>query len=201
MQMGKHEIRRRVCQQRDSLGPAEITRKSALIGQKLRLLPAYRRARKVMFFLSFRSEVDTRRMVEESMARGMQVLVPRAVPASRELIPSLLLDWERDLAPGAYGIPEPRPEALRPAQPGEIDLLVVPGVAFDLKGNRLGYGGGYYDRFIRTLKPECLLVAPAFELQLLPAVPVEAWDRPVDWIVTEARVIFTGRKFAGLHGQ
>lgn len=191
--MSKPEIRRQVCRARDSLTPAEISLQSALIAQKLRLLPAYRQARRIMFFLSFRSEVNTRSMVEESMARGQQVLVPRSVSATRELIPSRLLDWERDLAPGAFGIPEPRPEAFRPVQPDEVDLLVVPGVAFDLQGNRLGYGGGYYDRFIRLLRPKVSLVALAFELQLLPEVPVQGWDRPVNWIVTEARVIFTGR--------
>lgn len=191
--MNKREIRQRVFALRDNLDPADLERRSGSIAAKLYLLPDYRRAQAVMFFLSFRSEVNTRAMVEESMARGKQVLVPRAAPESKRLIPSILLDWERDLAPGAYGIPEPRQEALRPLDPRRIDLLIVPGVAFDLNGNRLGYGGGYYDRFFPLLRPGVKLVALAFELQIIPEVPVEEWDSPVDWIVTEERIIFTGR--------
>jgi 5-formyltetrahydrofolate cyclo-ligase len=190
--MVKRSLRRTVCSLRDSLTPGEIRQKSSRIARKLYLLPAYRQAQTVMFFLSFRSEVDTREMVDESMARGKRVLVPRSVPATRQLTPSVLLDPGRDLAPGAYGIPEPRLASLRPAPPGEIDLLIVPGVAFDPQGHRLGYGGGYYDRFFPLLRPGVPLVALAFELQVLDEVPVEEWDRPVDWIVTEARVIFTG---------
>ena len=75
--------------------------------------------------------------------------------------------------------------------PEHIDLLIVPGVAFDLQGNRLGYGGGYYDRFFERLRPGVPLVALAFELQIVRQVPVEPWDRRMDWLVTEKRVIQT----------
>jgi 5-formyltetrahydrofolate cyclo-ligase len=127
------------------------------------------------------------------MALGKRVCIPKALPKSRELIPSLLLDWGEDLDPGAYEIPEPRSGALRPIEASEIDLLIVPGVAFDLKGNRLGYGGGYYDRFFPLLRPQTPLVALAFELQIVSWVPVEEWDQQVHCIVTEERVIVTGR--------
>lgn len=191
--MDKRETRRRIFALRDRLDSREIEQKSARIAARLYRLSAYRQARVIMFFLSFRSEVATRAMVEESMARGKRVLVPKAVPETRELIPSVMHDWELDLAPGAYGIPEPRPEALRPVDPAQIDLLIVPGVAFDRQGNRLGYGGGYYDRFFSLLQVDVLLVALAFELQIIDEVPVSEWDHPVDWIITEDRAICTKR--------
>ncbi|MEW5784102.1 MAG: 5-formyltetrahydrofolate cyclo-ligase [Bacillota bacterium] len=190
--MDKQSVRRAVFKERDALTPEQIKAKSAAIAARLYALPAYRACQKVLFFLSFRSEVNTRPMVEESLRRGKQVLVPKAVPETRRLIPSRLLDWEKDIRPGAYGIPEPHRDALRTVDPGELDLVIVPGAAFDQKGNRLGYGGGYYDRFFSLLKPAVPLVALAFELQIAPALPVEHWDRPVDCIITEERVIFTG---------
>jgi 5-formyltetrahydrofolate cyclo-ligase len=187
--LDKRTLRREIFKVRDALTRAEIETKSRAIAARLYDLPAYRESRTILFFLSFRSEVDTAPMVVASIARGKQVAVPKAVPETRQLIPSLLLDPQRDLAPGFYGIPEPHPKSLRPLDPGALDLIIVPGVAFDESGNRLGYGGGYYDRFFPLLKPRVPLVALAFELQILSAVPVDQWDRRVDYIVTEKRLI------------
>ncbi|HSW35857.1 MAG TPA: 5-formyltetrahydrofolate cyclo-ligase [Candidatus Limnocylindrales bacterium] len=187
--MDKRAVRKQILQIRDRLLPEEIKDKSSSIGRNLMSLPAYQNARTMMFFISFGSEVYTRSMVEESIKQGIQTLAPKAVPETRELIPSKIIDWDGDLKPGAYGIPEPRAETLRPVDPAAIDLLIVPGVAFDLEGNRLGYGGGYYDRFFPLLRSKVPLVALAFELQILPQVPMEKWDRKVDYIITENRII------------
>jgi len=185
----KKELRKQIITERDRLTDEEIAAKSATIAEKLFQLPAFERAEAIMYFVSFGSEVDTRPMVEETIRRGKIALAPKAVPQSRELIPSRILDWESDLMPGYYNIPEPRAGALRPYDPEQIGLLIVPGVAFDLKGNRLGYGGGYYDRFFSLLKPGTPLVALVFDLQIVPAVPIEEWDRRVDCIITDHRLI------------
>lgn len=187
--MDKKELRKQIITERDQLTDEEIATKSATIAEKLYNLPAFDRAEAIMYFVSFGSEVNTRPMVEETIRRGKTALAPKAVPQSRELIPSKILDWESDLVPGYYNIPEPRAGALRPYAPEQIDLLIVPGVAFDLKGNRLGYGGGYYDRFFSLLKPGTPLVALVFDLQIVPEVPVDEWDRPVDCVITEKRLI------------
>lgn len=187
--MQKKELRRRIIECRDRLTPTEITAKSILIAGQLYGLPAYEKAERIMFFVSFGSEVATRSMVEESIYHGKTVLVPKAVPKTRELIPSRLFNWHDDLAPGFYGIPEPHQAALRPQSPSTIDLLIVPGVAFDLKGNRLGYGGGYYDRFFPLLREDVPLVALVFDCQIRNEVPVDEWDRRVDYIITEKRII------------
>lgn len=187
--MEKKELRKKIIDLRDRLTPPEIYEKSSLIAEKLFNLPAYEYAGAVMFFISFGSEVDTRDMVEETIKRGKLALAPKALPKTRELIPSKVLNWSEDLAPGAYGIPEPSDDMLRPCDPGIIDLLIVPGVAFDLKGNRLGYGGGYYDRFFPLLKPGTPLVALVYDFQIQPDIPVESWDCPVDIIITEKRII------------
>ncbi len=187
--MNKKELRKKIIKQRDRLSPGEIGEKSSRIAENLYKLPAYRDAGAVMFFITFGTEVETRAMVEKTIKMGKVALAPKPLPKTREMIPSQLLDWDHDLAPGAYNIPEPKEEAFRPFKPETIDLLIVPGVAFDSKGNRLGYGGGYYDRFFPLLKPQTPLVALVFELQVVNAVPVDEWDRRVDIIITEERVI------------
>ncbi len=192
--MTKHALRKHIYALRDSLTPEEISAKSRALAGQLEKLPFYREAGMIMFFLNFRSEVETGEMVERNLARGGRVIIPKMVPEKRELIPSELLDCENDLVSGFFGVPEPHPEALRPVDPRQIDLLIVPGVAFDLQGNRLGYGGGYYDRFFERLRPGVPLVALTFELQLVEEVPVESWDRPMDWLVTERRAIHTAGK-------
>lgn len=187
--MTKRELRRKIIELRDQLSPEEIKEKSRRLAENLYSLPAYREAKVVMFFISFGSEVDTRVMLEETIRRGKLALAPKALPKTRELLPSQILDWDQDLVPGAYNIPEPREDKVRPYTPEAIDLLLVPGVAFDQKGNRLGYGGGYYDRFFPLLKPTTPLVALVFDLQIQHRVPVDEWDRRVDFIITEERII------------
>ena len=187
--MNKSKFRRKIIEQRDQLSPEEIKEKSSRIAENLYSLPAYQKAEVVMFFVTFGSEVNTRAMVEETIRNGKVALAPKALPKTRELIPSQIFDWDQDLAPGAYNIPEPREDKLRPYAPETIDLLLVPGVAFDHKGNRLGYGGGYYDRFFSLLKPETPLVALVFDLQIQPEIPVDEWDRRVDCVVTDKRII------------
>ncbi len=186
----KKQLRKKIIQKRDRLSRQEIEAKSLAIAQNFSRLEAYQKARTIMVFVSFGSEVDTRPLVEKSLAAGKAVLVPRTVKEKRELIPSRLLDWDKDLSPGEYGIMEPLPQRTRPRDPESIDLLMVPGVAFDHSGRRLGYGGGYYDRFFSRLNPDIPLAAVAFELQLVEHVPVESWDRRVDILVTEERTLF-----------
>lgn len=188
MKNQKKELRKKIISERDKLTEEDIAGKSRLIGENLFSLQAYRNAGTIMYFISFGTEVDTRPMVEETIRQGKIALAPKPRPQERKMIPSRILDWDNDFTPGAYNIPEPKEETLRPYNPDQIDLLIVPGVAFDLKGNRLGYGGGYYDRFFELLKPGTPLVALVFELQVVPEVPVEEWDRRVDLIVTEKRI-------------
>lgn len=190
----KRALRRKIIAARNRLSSQEIAEKSKAIATRLFSLPAFKRAEVVMFFLSYGSEVNTIGMAKEAMSNGKQVVAPLTVPKRRELIPSLLKNFDSDLAPGLRGIPEPRLDRLRPVDPKEIDLLVVPGVAFDEKGNRMGYGGGYYDRFFERLRPGVPLVAICFELQVIDEVPVAEWDQPVDFIITEDRVLSFSRQ-------
>ncbi|NLZ39330.1 MAG: 5-formyltetrahydrofolate cyclo-ligase [Firmicutes bacterium] len=185
----KKQLRQAVLQQRDLLTAAEIEAHSESIKEKLFSLPEYQAAQTIMFFLNFGKEVMTLKMLPQALKQGKRVVVPKTVPKEKRMILSEIYDIEKDLAPGLWQIPEPKEDSLRPVAPQEIDFVVVPGVAFDLSGNRLGYGGGYYDRFFPQLRPGVPLVALTFELQLVEQVPVDSWDRQVDLIITEKRII------------
>jgi 5-formyltetrahydrofolate cyclo-ligase len=185
----KKVIRKEVLAQRDLLTWDQVREYSQRIALSLYALPEFLKALTVMYFLNFGKEVQTLDMVPETLARGKRVVAPKTVHKERRMILSEILDVEQDLAPGLWNIPEPRPDKIRPVDVSEIDFVLVPGVAFDETGNRLGYGGGYYDRFFEELKPGVPLVAVTFERQILPRVPVAAWDRRVDIIITEERVI------------
>ncbi len=181
-------LRQKMRAARDAQSAAEIAEKSARIAERVLTHPAYRRASAVVCYASFGSEVRTEALIEDALAAGKVVAVPFCLPG-RRLLPSLVRDFPKDLAPGRYGVPEPKPECLRPASPADFDLIVVPGVAFDWRGYRLGYGAGYYDRFLRETRPGAVFLGLAFELQVVEDVQPEPHDVPVHFIVTEERTI------------
>jgi 5-formyltetrahydrofolate cyclo-ligase len=188
----KRRLRTAVLARRDTLSSADRDRLSRAIVARFLGLPEYERARCVLFFVPFRSEVRTEEAIRSALRSGRTAVVPKSDVRNRRLVLSAVENLEKDLAPGAYGIPEPRPDRLRPVEAGAVELVMMPGSAFDSRGNRIGYGGGYYDAFVDTLRPGVPLVAVAFDLQIVPEVPTEEHDRPVDVIVTETRVFRRG---------
>ncbi len=98
-------------------------------------------------------------------------------------------DIENDLQVARFGLLEPKPETLRPVDPQELDLVIVPGVAFDREGFRIGFGAGYYDRFLPKLRKDSVLISLVYDFQLMPKVPREPHDIAVHWIITEKELI------------
>ncbi len=188
----KAELRRRVQEERDALTPEAREARSELVLKRLWSLREFGGAGTVFFFISFRSEVDTVPMIRRALGEGKRVLLPYTIPDNREMVASEVLDFDADLELGNYDIMEPREESVRPVLPGDIDVIVMPGVAFDRDGRRLGYGGGYYDRFLDRCEPRCLRVAPCFDLQVVEEVPSADHDHRVHVIVTERRIIDCG---------
>ena len=184
----KAVIRKVVLGLRDALAPEERVSHSLLIKESLFKLPQFLSARTVMFYVSFRSEVETHAMIREALAAGKTVVVPITDMKSRRLVLSRLEDFNDDLAPGTWGILEPKTEKIRPVSYHDINLVIAPGAAFCANGNRIGYGGGFYDQLLRESKKSA--VALAFEMQLLSDVPFRPeQDVPVHYIITEKRVI------------
>jgi 5-formyltetrahydrofolate cyclo-ligase len=188
----KSGLRGAVLSRRDRLSPTEIRRQSAAAGSRLFALPEFAGARTVMFFVSFGSEVDTVPMIERAISQGKRVVAPRADPESRSLAACEIGDPGRDTAPGAHGIREPKSQC--PAvDPESIDVVVVPAVVWGEDGYRLGYGGGYYDRFLRRAT-RAVRVGLGMEMQVVGEVPHCGHDLPVDVLVTEAGVRRFGRR-------
>ncbi len=158
-------------------------------------LPELKTATSVMCFVSFGSEVDTAPLVRWCLEQGKRVALPRIV-GRRHMEAFWVTDPAADLESGSYGIREPR-SGLPQASPEAIDLIVVPGSAFDRSGDRMGYGGGFYDTFLPRLRPGTPRVAVAFDLQLVDDVPEEGHDLSVDVLVTERGVLRCVREDAG----
>jgi len=185
----KPGIRRRIMATRDALTRDEIRDRSALIAAGLTARPEYMASGTVLMYVSFRSEVCTRRMIENAIADGKRVLVPKVDRKAHRLKLFEIKDLTTDLQTGYMGIYEPVEAVARHAEASEADLVVMPGVGFDAKGGRLGYGGGYYDRLLETTRPDAKLIALAFELQIVDVVPSEEHDKRVPIIITETRAI------------
>jgi 5-formyltetrahydrofolate cyclo-ligase len=184
----KANLRKQARRRRDSLSPQEITTKSQKITNILLQIIEANRFSVIMLYLDMGSEVCTIPLMRQLLDLGKIVLAPIMEPVSRELSPCRIINHEVDLVLSKYGMLQPDPQRCQVFAPESIDLITVPGIAFDAKGYRIGYGGGYYDRFLRKC-PQALWVGLAFEAQLIPDALPEEWDIPVHQIVTERRII------------
>jgi len=117
------------------------------------------------------------------------VAVPYTDVKRKALLPFRINNPEQDLRPGYCAIPEPDPDRAIPVSPEKINIAVLPGSVFDLYGGRLGYGGGYYDRFLVNDAPQALRIGFAFEQQLVDRVPLEPHDQPLDILITEKQIV------------
>jgi len=189
--VNRERLRREVLAARDNLSRQELEEKSREIKARLWQIEQFATCRTVMFYASFRSEVQTASAIASCLAGGVRVVLPLSVPGSRQLLPYQVEDLDHDLQPGYCGIPEPDPARTRLVSPSQIEAVVVPGAVFDFRGGRLGYGGGYYDRFLALEAPGAMRIGLAFELQLAPAnLPLAPHDQFIHCLVTEERTIF-----------
>lgn len=193
--MDKIQLRKEISQRRDALKEDLRVEYAQLIKERLENLPVYQNAKTISYFVSFRSEVNTVPLIEEALLNHKRVLLPITNLAERQLIFSELRNFREELLHGAYGILEPKPEYVRPIPGEEIDLVLTPGLVFDKRGYRIGYGGGFYDRFFAGLTVAPLKIALAYDLQVIDRlIPAEPFDMPVDMIVTEKRLIICHRE-------
>jgi 5-formyltetrahydrofolate cyclo-ligase len=195
--LDKKEIRAGLLLKRKALSPEECRFKSREMTRRLLASSEFNAAKTIHFYLATSVEAQTDEMIQEALRLKKRVVVPLLQPETNSLLLSELIGFHPShLQPGPYGISEPKPPYRKNVDPKEVDLWVIPGVAFDDTGNRLGFGGGYYDRLLSVAKGKKIGVA--FEFQVVDRLPIEETDRPVDLIITEARTIYVkGEKGAG----
>lgn len=190
----KGTVRTEMRRLRQGLAPADREDRSRRIVERLCQVEAFRRAHRVLFYVAQGGEVETRPLIERWVAKGRKIILPRVKGDGMVLVEVERLE---DLGPGYRGILEPKPDTGRRVSSEEVEVALVPGLAFDLEGNRLGRGGGHYDRVLAGIGPGALKIGLAFDFQIVERLPAEAQDIPVEIVVTETRVISVGRTTEG----
>jgi 5-formyltetrahydrofolate cyclo-ligase len=185
----KSLIRTEILNKRRLLNDSDIQCKSEAIFKRLTSTDAFILSHNVMAFMSFRNEVNTYPIVNYCLATNRKVIIPVTDVHNKKLILSELKNLDKELGLSSFGIPEPLPRFIRPFNASDLDLILVPGVVFDRRGYRIGYGGGYYDRFLASLDKKVVTIGLAFELQIVDRIPADPYDIPVDNIITEKKYI------------
>lgn len=174
----KNEIRKQIKEKRQALSPVTESQWNKLLTEKILDLPEIRQAFCIYCYVSFHHEAGTGQIIEALLEQGKLVAVPRVFKRELEFY---TISGSQELEEGAMGIMEPKTSCLRVCDP--YAPVLVPGLAFDLKGARIGYGGGYYDRFFER-EPEHLRLALAYEFQLFDSLPSKPHDKAMNQIIT-----------------
>jgi len=186
----KCSLRERVRAARDATDPERRREWSARICQHLLLACDVLGPATVLSYAGFGSEIDTLPFNRALLQRGLSLTLPRVEHPAGGLVLYRVRDLATDLVPGVWGIPEPDPHRCDVLSPFEIDWMLLPGLAFDRRGGRLGYGGGYYDRLLPQLPARSKRIAAAFQCQIVDAVPRGPHDVLMDRLITETGTAF-----------
>ncbi|GAA0721912.1 5-formyltetrahydrofolate cyclo-ligase [Clostridium malenominatum] len=177
----KKDLRNRVIKLRDSLSLEERKVYDEEIYKKVLESDYYKNAQTIFVFVSYKTEVDTHAIIKKALEDGKRIAVPKIKTKKEGILPVEIKDFN-ELSSGNYGILEPKEDNIINKE--EIDLILSPGVAFDKNGGRLGYGGGFYDKFISSFIKKIPIVAIGYKLQLVDQVPMDEFDMRVSDIIT-----------------
>ncbi len=185
MNFDKETIRKKILSIRELLPQDEAKERSKLIFQNLKKLNVFNNASVVHTYVSAKkNEVDTIEIINHLLSSGKRVIVPVVDKKSKKLIHSELKSLS-ELKKSTFGLLEP--EVIREVSIEEIDIVLVPAIAVDKNGNRIGFGGGYYDKFLKQIY--CPKVALVYDFQVIDEIEPEPSDVPVDFIITESDII------------
>jgi len=181
----KSKLRKKYKELRSNLDITEVKTKSLIVLKTITSYPFWQNAKSIMCYLSMNNEVLTKPIIEKAWKENKEIIIPVCQKKTFTIQPSLLTSFA-DLEPRTMGILEPKKGKLKKIEPGSIDLCLIPGVAFDLSGHRIGFGAGYYDRFLPLLNPAAPKVALAFEIQISQDIlPCDSYDVLMNYICTE----------------
>ena len=167
----------------------EIEEKSRRIVENLKKTQQFKAGKVILLYMSINNEVATKDLIKECICEGKIICLPLTKKAQKRLEIYKICDLEKDLYKGIYGIYEPIPNENSIVNPTELDIAIIPGIAFDIRKNRLGYGGGYFDRLLPELNPKAIKIGLAFDWQVFHEIPTEKFDGKMNSIITEDRII------------
>lgn len=190
IQIAKSQIREEIAQKFDALSAKEIAEKTEAIENRLFDFANFLESKITLLYINNAHEVLTENIIKRAFVYNKIVVLPAYNAENFEMELKKVDNIEKDLVPGPRDILQPDASRCKDVPIEKIDIAIIPAVALDEKGGRIGSGKGYYDRLIPRLAITTRKVALAFETQIVPQVPIESHDRHVDIIITENRVIY-----------
>lgn len=183
--MTKEQVRQSLLEKRQALSEKAVQDLSSSIQDKLFKSPLWPKKGRVGLYAPVRNEVMTQTLFQNALESGLHVYFPRV----EQGINFYEVNGPDDLQRGSWSIPEPKLHCELLSKSQGLDLLVVPGIAFTADGHRIGYGRGFYDKYIEARRPNGPIIALAYDFQIVEGFPSENWDQPLDGIITEKRLI------------
>jgi 5-formyltetrahydrofolate cyclo-ligase len=182
--MPKVKLRDLIKKKLNAQNKEELEEKSCKIAKRLFALGAFKRAKIVMFYVAKDGEVETRQMIAKAQGLGKRIVVPHINRKTKKMLACQLKNMHEELCRGPYGVHQPKENCKQTVGFKSIDLVVVPGIAFSQDGQRLGRGGGYFDRFLSRLDKKTFRVGLAFDFQIVKNIPSLSHDEPVDLVIS-----------------
>ena len=186
----KNTLRKNMLNERKNMTIQDVSVFSNKIIDTIMGLPQFINCKNIMLYLSFNKEVNTYPLVNWCFDNHKTVIAPYCIQATREIVPFKITNLASDLTRSTFGVMEPKHDLLEKANIKDIDLIIVPGVVFDEHCNRIGFGAGYYDRFLPKKSKNAPAIGIAYDYQVIDSIPTSEYDVPLDFIVTEKRIVF-----------
>lgn len=185
----KKVFRKNVISLRKQQTPDFVSVNSNIITETLLSLDCINNANNIMLYLDFNNEVRTGALIKKLFSLRKIVSSPITIIENKQLLPFQILDLDSSINIGVWNIREPNQKICPPVDIQDIDVVIVPAVAYDINCYRLGYGGGFYDRFLCKLKPNTITIGVAFDFQIFDDIPKEPHDAQLNYVITESRIL------------
>jgi 5-formyltetrahydrofolate cyclo-ligase len=186
----KDNLRKEMLVKRRNMETQDVSSFSNKIISSIMELPEFINSKNIMLYLSFNKEVNTYPLARWCLDNNKTVIAPYCIQSKREIVPYKITNLINDLTKSTFGVMEPNHALLSKVNIEDIDLIIVPGVVFDENCNRIGFGAGYYDRFLPKRLKNTPAIGIAYDYQIVDKVPTGEYDVPLDFIITQERIIF-----------
>ena len=185
--MNKKNFRKKALITRNNMSKKECNEKSNKINANIIEIICKKNLKNVMLYVPFKNEVNIITLWDWLIGKEAKIFIPK-IDKKNNMYPVEVINREIDLVKSEYGVMEPKNTLFKLDDLSKLDLIIVPGVSYDLNGNRMGLGGGFYDRFLVKLERKVMLVAPAYENQIYSEIPVDKFDQKMNFIVSEKNI-------------